>query len=334
MKIRVAAICTESYYGQEEYRNAERALKYVDEAAALGAELVSFPEGYPGPCHGPLDSGGRLPFKPMDALREKAREHGVYITASDLEENSEIPDTFFLTQKLISPEGGILANYKRVQPDHQDLNAFLMGGRRHILPGDEIMVVETRLGNLGLQICSELFVPEISRIQMLKGADLIVAPVNGVHRDTQFRMNHTWRCIAHARAAENLLFVIVPENVFLTNGRVHALKVGCIVGPEGFLAMAEGPGIMVATLNMERLNWLRTRYVEEELLAAPKDPDNFRPIKARPGQNHDRRPELYGLLAQPQADAFDYFYFRKGLDSWPENYQRVRKQPRPGKSLP
>jgi predicted amidohydrolase len=334
MKIKVAAVSTESYYGQEEYKNAYRALKYMEEAVALGAELVAFPEGYPGPCHGPLDSGGKLPFKPMDALREKARECGVYVTASDLEENPEIADTFYLTHKLISPEGEISANYKRVQPDHQDLNAFLMGGRRHILPGDEITVAETKLGNMGLQICSELFVPEISRVQMLKGADLIVAPVNGVHRDTQFRLKQTWRSIAHARAAENLLFVIMPENVFLVNGRLYALNVGCIVGPEGFLAMAEGPGIMVATLDMDRLNWLRTRYVEEELLHPPKNPDNFQPIKARPGQNHDRRPELYRLLAQPQTDAFDYFYFKEGIESWPENYHRVRKQPRPGKSLP
>ena len=43
MKVKIAAISTDSYYGPEEYKNAERALKYVDEAASTGAQLICFP---------------------------------------------------------------------------------------------------------------------------------------------------------------------------------------------------------------------------------------------------------------------------------------------------
>ena len=264
-------------------------------------------------------------------MRDKARQHKVYISASDLEENLALEGTYYLTHKLISPEGEVLANYIRVQPDHPPLNAYLMGGKMHILPGDEITVVETGLGNIGLQICSELWVPELSRIQMLKGADIIISPVNGAHSLTHFRLSNTWRCIARARAAENLVFVIVPENIFFINGRHFNLNVGCVASPEGFLARSKGPGIMKATLDMERLNWLRTHYVEEDLLSPPKDPKKFRPVKCRPGQNHDRRPESYDLLTQPQSEAYDYSYYRKGLDTWQEDYRKVRGQPRPGR---
>jgi hypothetical protein len=46
---------------------------------------------------------------------------------------------------------------------------------------------------------------------------------------------------------------------------------------------------------------------------------------SRPGQSHDRRPELYGELTEPQPDAFDYHYERRGLDTWPREYEKIRR---------
>ena len=133
---RVAAVQVISFYGEEEYRNVELAIKYIDEAVKFGAQLIILPEGYPGPNNGPLDSGGRLAQKPIDFMKEKAREHRVFLSCGELETNPEMEETLYLTQKLISPDGEILSQYARVQPDHMYLNAYLMGGRMHILPGD------------------------------------------------------------------------------------------------------------------------------------------------------------------------------------------------------
>ena len=46
----------------------------------------------------------------------------------------------------------------------------------------------------------------------------------------------------------------------------------------------------------------------------------------RPGQSHDRRPELYGELTQPQPDAFAYHYERRGLDTWRAEYDRIKEE--------
>lgn len=306
MRIKVAAVCPESYSRDEEYRNLDRALKYVDEAVLRGADLVCFSKGYPGPCYGPLDGGGCLGQRPLDALRERAWDHGVYICAGEVEPNPDVPDTYFSSAKLISPQGQVIANYRSVQPDCPPLRKIPLSQRRKIHPGDEIPVVETELGKIGLLICGELFVPEIARILMLKGADIILAPTGGINRFTPFSLAKTWRCMAHARASENLVFVVMPHSVFNIGGRVFDFKVGCIASPEEFLALAEGPGIMMATLDMDRLDWLRANYNKGDWLASPADPDNFRPIKTRPGQHLFRRPELYGKIVEPQPDAFDY----------------------------
>jgi predicted amidohydrolase len=162
MNVKVAAVQALSYYGEEEYKNVDLAVGYIREAAAQGVDLIVLPEGYPGPNNGPLDGCGKLSARPMETMREMARETGLHLVAGELEPNPEIDDTYYLTLKLISPQGDILCNYARLQPDHMYLNAYLMGGRKHILPGSNRKgigkrelhgVVDTPLGTLGLQIC-------------------------------------------------------------------------------------------------------------------------------------------------------------------------------------
>src|SRR5260370_35419460 len=116
-----------------------------------------------------------------------------------------------------------------------------MGGRHHGLPGDELMTVDAPFGRIGLLFCSELFVPELARILMLRGADLIVAPGGGVHSSTRTQLQDTWRAVARARAAENLVFVVVTQNLFGASRRGRA----CIASPERMLARRAVPAILM-----------------------------------------------------------------------------------------
>src|SRR5260370_21562657 len=114
-----------------------------------------------------------------------------------------------------------------------------MGGRHHGLPGDELMTVDAPFGRIGLLFCSELFVPELSRILMLRGADLIVAPGGGVHGPTRTRLQDTWRAVARARAAENLDYVVATQNLFSCSRHGGA----CVARPEPILPARDSPGI-------------------------------------------------------------------------------------------
>ncbi|HBY95922.1 MAG TPA: hypothetical protein DEP84_18535 [Chloroflexi bacterium] len=324
-QVRVALVQPESYRLESEWRNAGQARAYVDEAVArYGAPLVVFPEGYPGPYSGPMDSGGHLDQAPIDGLREKAREHGIYISAGHLEANPDLSDTYFLAHKLIGPSGEVIGHYRRTHPNHPHLNAYLMGGRRHILPGEEIFVVDTDLGGIGLQVCTELFVPEISRIQMLGGADILIAPAGGRYSPWRVNVGEAWEVVTRARALENLVYVLTTQHVWQPGAPAKAFA----VGPEGVVAYSREPGIVYATLDLDRLDWLRSHYYNEELMSPPPDVPNFVICRARPGQSHDRRPELYARLVEPQPDAFDYHYARRGLETWAEEYERVREAPR------
>jgi len=310
--VRVAVVQPPAFAGEEEHRNAAQACAFIDDAAAAGAGYVIFPEGYPGPYSGPMENDA------LERLREQARARRVWVSAGRLE-RAALPDTYHITHLLIDDTGTVRASYRRVQPNHPIFNAYLMGGRQHVLPGDELITVDAPFGRIGPLICSELFVPELSRILMLRGADLIVAPGGGVHGSTRTQLQDTWRSVARARAAENLVFVVVTQNLFGASRRGRA----CIASPERMLAQRDDPGILIADLDLARLDAIRSRYYDEELLSPPRGEDEI--LGCRPGQSHDRRPELYAELTRPQPDAFTYHYERRGLDTWRQEYQKIKE---------
>ena len=319
MKVKVAAVQPLGNYGEEEYRDVEKALEYIDIASAQGAQLICFPEGYPGPYSGPMDSNGKLVRRPMESLREKAREKRVYIYAGCLEENEKIKDTYYLCQKLISPEGNILADYRRTHTTHPLANARFMGGKMHIVPGEEFFVVDTEIGRLGLCICSEIWAPEIPRILLLKGAQIILAPGRGSPFKGSGSIRDNWHCIARARAIENVVYVVMNQVFYAENG---GLGRAAMFGPEFPLGTLTTAGVLIAEFNLDRIDEIRNRYYDEEALSAPKSEKDV--FYNRIGQVYERRPELYGLLTQPMKQSFNYKYYEKGLDTYKHEYERVK----------
>lgn len=323
--VKIGLVLPKSNFGDEEWKNAEQALRYVDEADREGVQFLGFPEGYPGPATGPLEQE-QLSYKPIDALREKAKEKGIYISAGDVEPNPDLPETYFLTLKLISPKGEILARYLRVQPDTPPLNAYLYNGKAHLLPGRNITVVPTSLGNFGLEICSELWVPEISRILMLRGAEIVFAPVHGIHSETMHKggqLADTWKCIARARAAENDVYVMVTQNIYQIKGFSYSRSSttgAFIAGPEKMIAVRDEPGLLTATLDMSRIDYIRSRNYDEEILSKPEG--SYEPLGCRPGQIWERNPKLFSDLVRPSKYSLDYFYFRRNLDNWIDQYDK------------
>ena len=114
--------------------------------------------------------------------------------------------------------------------------------------------------------------------------------------------------------------MVVNQNLFggSRQGRT------CIASPERMLAQRDDPGIAFADLDPARLDALRSRYYDEEILSPPAASEQV--FFCRPGQSHDRRPELYGELAQPQVDAFAYHYERRGLDTWRAEYEKIKEE--------
>ncbi len=292
MKVIVAAVQPQTYREHEE-KNVTSALKYIDEAADKSAKIICFPEGYPGPYR------GTMMYSALEALSNKAKERGVYVIAGCVEkaekyEKLGIKNVFFLSSRIIGPSGKLIGTYSRVQPNMPEVDRFLMG-EKIIAPGEELNVYKTDYGNLGCVICSEIWCPELPRVLALNGADIIFAPVGGA----VYEISEAWKVLLWARAIENHVYVIAPQNIF---GMEDGLAT--IVGPEGILAESKKPGVITATLDLDRLKWLREHTQRMEI---PK------PYKSIPGLLRYRRPELYKKICESQPNTCDFYYFKKRI---------------------
>jgi predicted amidohydrolase len=279
MTIRLAAVQPRSGTGDDERRNATDALEWLERAAHAGADLVLFPEGYPGPANPAHEYDAFTP------LRERAKALGVHVVASRAEEADG--GGHHLVLHLIDDQGETVGVYRRTTPRgpylYRDLDAWAFD---YVEGADPPRVFETKLGRIGLLVCSELYVPELSRLLALEGADVILYPAGGAINE----LLPTWRTLLWARAIENLAYTAAVQNLYAPDEQ----GVGTIAAPEGVLAQSAEEGLLIADLDLDRLLYLRE---EEERILFPK------PYQAIPGVLEWRRPELYGALAEEHVGA-------------------------------
>jgi predicted amidohydrolase len=296
--VRLGMLQPHTYYGDDEKRNLEEALRHVAQAAALGLDLIVFPENYPGP-HRSHDR-----FEVEDALRGAAAEHGVAIAAGTSIETAEGSGKYRIATVLINADGSIAGTVHRTHP----VGPYIYeGGDLWDFPyeeDDDIPVIDMGWGKVGVVTCSEVFVPEVARVLALKGAELCLFPTGILIDELGYTDN--WRTLVRARAIENLMYTAVTVNLFdpafadpyrtapagpptasgLTAG------IAMIASPERVLASSEAPGILCADLDLERVRCLRR--TEEELLVPA-------PYRTIPGILDWRRPKVLRSLTEEEV---------------------------------
>lgn len=279
MKIRVAAAQPRSHHGPEEERNVEQALSWMERAAEGGAELVVFPEGYPGPTNPAND------YDALGPLGERARALRLHVVAGRIEPIVG-GQGHHVCLSLIDDTGAVAATYRRTSPVgpyvYKDLDIWQVD---YVEGPEPPLVVSTRLGRIGMLVCSEVYVPELTRLLALQGADLVVYPAGGAINE----LLATWRTLLWARAIENLVFTVASQNLYAPDEQ----GVGQIAAPERILAASPDEGLLIADLDLDRLEYLRGQDARIEF---PKPYDTI------PGVSRWRRPELYVDLTEEAAE--------------------------------
>lgn len=78
-----------------------------------------------------------------------------------------------------------------------------------ITPGDGVKVFETALGRLAIVVCYDIEFPELVRMLVENGVDIILNPFATDERKSYLRV----RYCAQARAVENMVYVVMSGNV-------------------------------------------------------------------------------------------------------------------------
>ncbi len=117
------------------------------------------------------------------------------------------------------------------------------------MPGDEFPVFDTVHGKVGLAMCSEVYMPEVSRALALRGAELIFMPAGKDKRN----LWATWRTLIWARAIENLSVVVTTQNLFHHGERGLAM----VATPEEVTFESTAAGMSVVDVSLDRVRFLR-----------------------------------------------------------------------------
>ena len=175
--------------------NLRHARELIDKAAAGGAELVMLPEMFNCPYENAAfpvyaePAGGES----WQMLSRAAKENGVYLVGGSVPEleAGKIYNTSFLFDR----EGRELARHRKVHLFDIDVP----GGQRFkesdtLTAGDQITLVDTPWGKIGVAICFDIRFAEFFRVMGDAGAVLIAIPAafnmttGPAHWDLTFRM--------------------------------------------------------------------------------------------------------------------------------------------------
>jgi predicted amidohydrolase len=184
--------------------NLAKAVDFVERCVeSTGAELVVLPEsmttGYtPGiPREGLWDLVSELPGPVLEPLQAVAARLGVYVVAGTYERGPE-SGVIYNSAAIIRRDGTLAGVYRKTHPSCFEVRS--RGG--WVTPGDEVCVVETDLGRIGIIICFDGDYPELSRITAVRGAEVIVRP------SALLRSADIWELTNRARAYDNHVYVV------------------------------------------------------------------------------------------------------------------------------
>ncbi len=259
--------------------NRDMAANAVTSAAADGAGVVVLPElvssGYVFESKAEARASAEPPDGPTVAgWARLAADLGIVIVGGF----SELAgDEVFNSAALVDP-AGLRCVYRKAHLWDAERLWFAAG---HDAPP----VVPTEFGQIGVMICYDLEFPEWVRLPALDGAQLLCAPVNWPAVPCPPGERPAEMVRVQADAGVNRMFIAVADRVGTERG-AEWVGGSLIVDADGWLLAGGAPSTAPATI-----------------MAECQLGDALRKAVSKLSDVHaDRRPELYGRIAQPPAE--------------------------------
>ncbi len=259
---KVAAIQMAS--GPNVQANLDEAEKFIKIAVLQGAELVVLPENFAIMGMSETDKVDIAEvYKEgliQNFLSEQAAKHGIWLVGGTIPVQSRDARKVSAACLLFNDAGAVAARYDKI---HLFDVTLAESGESYtesetIASGDEVVVIETPFGRLGLAVCYDLRFPEIFRAMSDSGVDIIALPSSF----TSLTGKAHWETLIRARAIENLSYVVAAaQGGYHVNGReTHGDSM--IVDPWGMVLnrLPHGTGVVVSEVDLGKLKKTRKLF--------------------------------------------------------------------------
>ena len=259
---RVAAIQMAS--GPNVNANLLEAARLIKKAVEAGAKLVVLPENFAIMGMNEADKvdireeDGKGPIQ--EFLAEQAARHGIWLVGGTIPLAASDANHVYAACLLFDDKGKRIARYDKI---HLFDVQITESDERYnesatIEPGNDIVVVDTPFGKLGLAVCYDLRFPGLFRRMIDEGVEIFAMP----SAFTAITGRAHWDVLVRARAIENTCFMIASaQGGYHANGR-ETYGHSMIVDPWGLVLdnLSRGSGFVVADIDLGRLRDLRRTF--------------------------------------------------------------------------
>ncbi len=229
--------------------NLNEARRHIAKAVEQGAKLVVLPEFFAIMGMEAQDTvkareqAGQGNIQQF--LSETARKHKIWLVGGSIPLAGDSPDKVRNSCLVFDETGAQVARYDKIHLFNLTLGNEAYNEAQTIEAGNQVVVVDSPFGRIGLAVCYDLRFPELFRA--MKNVDIIVLPA--AFTATTGKMH--WEPLVRARAIENLsYFIAAAQGGYHVNGReTHGHSM--IVDPWGRILdeLQRGSGVVVADIN-------------------------------------------------------------------------------------
>lgn len=265
----------------DEQTNIAAVSALVEEAVGKGAQIILPPELFSGPYFCKVEDEAlfalarpTVEHPSVVAMQALAAKFGVAIPTSFFERDGH---HYYNTLAMIGPDGAIMGTYRKSHiPDGPGYEE-----KYYFRPGNDGFKVWDVFGTrIGVGICWDQWYPECARVMALMGAELLFYPtaIGSEPYNADLDTSRMWRRAMLGHAVSNCMPVIAANRIGSEQGQRFyghsfiADEWGDFVCDYG----AEETGVLIATIDLARAATHR----------------------AGMGFFRDRRPQLYGRIAQ------------------------------------
>ena len=265
------ALCQISSVRENKTENLKKIENLTLEAKRQGADLAIFPEmcltGYV-ILDQVYELAETIPGPTTEKVTALAMNTGMHIIFGMPELSEKTQATVYNTAVFVGPQGLIGKYRKMYLPTHS-----VFEEKRYFRPGYQPAAFQTTLGNIGLNICYDVFFPEVFRLTRLKGAQLMVC----ISASPAVRRNY-FEILTSARALENTAYLAYVN----------------LAGVEDGLQFWGGSRLVCPTGDVVA----KAKYDEEDFVICEVDFGDLRAAETFIPTIRDLRPELFDKLKE------------------------------------
>ena len=247
----------QTYVYQEKKRNLIQAAELLVDPALQDIDLAILPEMFCCPYENKFfpeyaePEGGET----WEKCSRLAADHGIYLVSGSMPERDE-EGRIYNTSYVFDRKGHQIGKHRKMHLFDIDIK----GGQYFkesdtLTPGDQVTVFDTEFGRMGLCICYDFRFPELARLMVDEGAQVIIVPA-------AFNMTTGplhWELMFRQRAVDNQVYTIGAAPARDLNAGYHSWGHSIAADPWGkvLMEMEEKPAVKVVELELDEVKKVR-----------------------------------------------------------------------------